>query len=834
MSATPQSPNSSPAPSDRSASKTGTTLHLPIRGMHCASCVGRVQDGLNALPGVEAQVNLATESAAVRYDPARSGQDDIIGAVRKLGYEVPVATISFPIQGMHCASCVAKVEQGLTRRPGVVEASVNIATNEARVRYIPGLVERDDLVAAVESAGNYTVPKVDGDEETEDVLEKARREEVSAMKRRLIVGAVFTSVVAADMFGRLFFGVSPLDGSLRPWLLLLFTLPVFIYSGRPFHAGLWASLKNRSADMNTLVSLGASTAFFYSLAVTIAPKALGHPGASAHYTYDSAAMIITLILVGRYLEARAKSQAGSAIQALMSRRSRKAMAYRDGEWVEVDAKRLLVGDRVRLRPGETVAADGTVRSGESSVDESMLTGESLPVAKRAGDEVTAGTVNGGGALEYEATRVGADTTLAGIIRIVRDAQAQKAPIQRYVDKIASVFVPIVITIAVAAFAGWALWGPEPRLTTALTVATAVLIIACPCALGLATPTALMVGTGRGAQMGVLLKGGESLERAKHLDTIVFDKTGTLTRGEPTVTDVIGAGDANDDELLADAAALETASEHPLGAAIVRAAKEQKLTLADATDVSTSPGRGLRGSVNGRTVLAGNREYMDEQSFDVSGWTAKADALADEGKTAIYLADETAVRGVIAVADVPKEDAKQVVARLHEAGLRVAMLTGDHEKTARAIARQLGIDEVMAQVMPGDKAARVKQLQDEGRTVAMVGDGINDTPALAQADLGIALGSGTDAAMETADITLVGERLAPVADALNLSKRTLATIRQNLFWAFAYNTVGIPLAAGGFYALTGHPLPPAFAAGAMAASSVCVVGNSLRLRRAKLD
>ncbi|MCB1154148.1 cation transporter, partial [bacterium] len=339
--------------------------------MHCASCVGRVQDGLNALPGVEAQVNLATESAAVRYDPARSGQDDIIGAVRKLGYEVPVATISFPIQGMHCASCVAKVEQGLTRRSGVVEASVNIATNEARVRYIPGLVERDDLVAAVESAGNYTVPKVDGDEETEDVLEKARREEVSAMKRRLIVGAVFTSVVAADMFGRLFFGVSPLDGSLRPWLLLLFTLPVFVYSGRPFHAGLWVSLKNRSADMNTLVSLGASTAFFYSLAVTIAPKALGHPGASGHYTYDSAAMIITLILVGRYLEARAKSQAGSAIQALMSRRSRKAMAYRDGEWVEVDAKRLLVGDRVRLRPGETVAADGTVRSGESSVDESM-------------------------------------------------------------------------------------------------------------------------------------------------------------------------------------------------------------------------------------------------------------------------------------------------------------------------------------------------------------------------------------------------------------------------------------------------------------------------------
>jgi P-type Cu+ transporter len=834
-----------------------------VNGMTCASCVRRIEKALGKVDGVhEASVNLATEKARVIYDAAVANTAQLQEAVEKAGYGVrefpadaasvsapsstapvepsaPVAAgtrdVSLPIEGMTCASCVVRIEKALSRVPGVESASVNLATEQARVVFDPAVADLEQLGAAVEKAGyklgappqpstRQQVPTASTETAAPDEHELARQREIDDLRRKSLISLAAGLAMMAVMYLPLRI---PLE-LIAPVLLIVATVVQF-WAGRVFYQAAWAAARHGSTNMNTLVAVGTSVAYGYSAFVTLWPSLAQRWGFPYHLYYETAVIIIALILMGRWLEARARKQTSAAIKALMGLQARTARVVRDGVEQDIPIETVQVSDLVRVRPGEKVPVDGVVAEGRSTLDESMLTGESLPVEKGPGDTVIGATLNKTGSFVFQATKVGKDTTLAQIVRLVEEAQGSKAPMQRLADTISGYFVPVVLALAALTFVGWLILGPEPRLSLALQAAIAVLIIACPCALGLATPTAIMVGTGKAAEYGILIRGGEALEQARRINTIVLDKTGTLTRGKPTVTQVISTDGVTESELLRLAAAAEVGSEHPLGEAIVARAREQGLDLPRAEQFQAIAGRGIQAQIEGRTLLLGNRALMEQSGVRLDGLAVQADGLAREGVTPMFVAVDGQGAGLIAVADTLKPESREAVEQLKALGLEVWMLTGDNQATAQAIARQVGIEHVLAEVLPEQKADKVKELQARGKIVAMVGDGINDAPALAQADLGIAIGTGTDVAMAASDITLVGGDLRTIVTAIALSRKTVGAIKQGLFWAFGYNVVLIPVAMGALYPFFGVLLNPVLAAAAMAMSSVSVVTNALRLR-----
>jgi Cu+-exporting ATPase len=820
---------------DKANSKKADKASIHITGMTCTTCAATIRKGLSQTPGVEqADVNFVSEKASIEYDPTKVDLAKIKDTVSQLGYGVATRKSIFPVSGMTCASCVARVEEALSSVPGVISASVNLASEKATVEYLDG-TGLADMRRAVKDAGYDLGPEVQA---LEDVTTIAQRE-TRTLRNRFIIAAILTATIMALSWGPSFVGKS--------YLLWALATPVQFWAGLRFYRGAWGALKHRTSDMNTLIAVGTSVAYFYSMIAVISPSLFATGILEPHLYFHTSAAIITLILLGRFLEARARGQTSAAIRKLIGMQPKTALVIHEGEQREIPVEEVQVGDFILVRPGERVPVDGIVRQGYSSVDESMITGESIPVEKKVSDEVIGATINKTGSLEIEASKVGKDTTLAHIVRMVEEAQGSKAPIQRLADVIASYFVPTVIGIAIVTFVVWYFVGPAPALTFAFLNFVAVLVIACPCALGLATPTAIMVGTGNGAEHGILIRNGEALERAHQINTVLLDKTGTLTRGEPGVTDVIAAQFSSPEEVLRLAASAEHNSEHPLGEAVVKAALEKKLELSPSSDFNAVPGQGVEASVEGEKLFLGNLRLMEERGLSLNGLERKAAELLEQGKTVMFLGRNSQVAGIIALADTLKPGAKEALQALRKMGIETAMLTGDNRRTAEAIAREAGIDRVLAEVLPEHKAREIKQLQEDGKVVAMVGDGINDAPALAQADVGIAIGTGTDIAMETGDITLISGDLMGVVTAISLSKRTMRTIKQNLFWAFAYNTALIPVAAGVLYLVfgnTGVPsglrfvlgeygfLNPIMAAAAMAASSITVVSNSLRLRRFK--
>jgi Cu+-exporting ATPase len=806
-----------------------TRLDLPIRGMTCASCVVRIETGLRDVPGVaEVSVNLATERAAVTYDPDQADADVLVAAIRDLGYEVPPQKRTLSVRGMTCASCVAAVERGLLAIPSVFSASVNLATETAVVEASP-TVQNDDLIRAVAATG-YTATPLEETAPDEDKV--ARDLEIRRLGRKALVGGLLSMPLMLGSFPTWF-----------PWwprlltehlVLFLLATPVHVWVGWQFHRGFWAALRHRTADMNTLVSVGTSAGYLYSVLVTFVPSVFATGGLEAGVYFETVAVLHTLIILGRYLEARARGRTSEAIKKLMGLQAKTARVLRDGQEVDIRVADVQVGDLVVVRPGEKIPVDGIVHDGASAVDESMLTGESLPVEKHAGAEVFGATLNKTGTFRFAATKVGKETVLAQIINLVEEAQSSKPPIQKLADKIAGIFVPLVLGIAIVSFGVWMLLGPAPALIFALSNFMAVLLIACPCAIGLAAPTAVMVGVGKGAEHGILFRGAEALECAAKLSTVVLDKTGTLTKGEPEVTDLVPVNGVSVRELLRVAASAERGSEHPLGEAVVKRAQVDGVQLDRPTDFLAVPGHGIRARIDKHQVLLGNLKFMRDAGIELNGLAKEAEHLADDGKTPMFVAIAGRAAGLIAVADTLKPNSREAVAVLHRLGLEVVMITGDARRTGEAIARQVGIDRVLAEVLPQDKAEEVKRLQTEGEVVAMVGDGINDAPALAQAEVGVAIGTGTDVAIEASDITLITGDLRGVGTAIALSKRTMRTMRQNFFWAFIYNTVLIPVAAGLLYPIAGFLLNPMLAGAAMALSSVSVVSNSLRLRRFRIQ
>jgi len=811
------------------ASPTLREISLPITGMTCASCVRRVERTLGKVSGVgEASVNLASERATVSYDPALVTLADLEGAVEKAGYGVRHEEIVLPITRMTCASCVRRVERALGKVPGVGAVAVNLATERATVDFFPGTATVAELRAAVERAGYGLAQDADDADSGTDRAAEERAREIARLRLKFGVSLAVGALLMAAMFIPL-----PFDHSRLFPLMFLLATPVQFWAGWQFYRGAWAAGRHGSTNMNTLVAVGTTAAYGYSVFVTFFPGVVTRLGLQPAVYYESAVIIVALILLGRYLEARAKGQTSAAITKLLGLASQTARVIRDGQEVDLPLEQVVTGDLLRVRPGDRVPVDGVVTEGRSAVDESMLTGESIPVEKTPGTQVIGATINKTGAFTFRATRVGKDTALAQIVRLVEEAQGSKAPIQRLADVISGYFVPAILALAVLTFIGWFAFGPDPRFTLALQTFIAVLIIACPCALGLATPTAIMVGTGKGAEAGILIRGGEALEGAHKVDTIVLDKTGTITRGKPAVTDIIldARYDGSRDELLRLAAAAERGSEHPLGEAIVGRARELALDLPAAERFESITGRGISAVVAGHALLLGNAALLADWAIRATALDEEAGRLAADGKTPMYIAVDGAAAGLIAVADTVKAESREAIGALHALGLDVWMLTGDNRATAAAIARQVGIapEFVLAEVLPSEKAATIEELQGRGKVVAMVGDGVNDAPALARADLGVAIGTGADVAVEASDITLVGGDLRGVVSGIALSRRTIGVIRQNLFWAFAYNVVLIPVAMGVLYPFTGQLLNPIIAAAAMAMSSVSVVTNSLRLR-----
>jgi len=838
----------------KTVSDTGYSVPLQkitfgVQGMTCASCVSHVEKALQEVKGVvKAFVNLATEKATVEFLPGEATMMDFKKAVESAGYhvaedETTKRKITFAVTGMTCASCVSHVEKALHEVDGVVSANVNLATEKATVEYETKKTGMADLKKAVEDAG-YGIGSVLSDETAAGAeIISSSNAEIKTLRNKLI----FAGIIGIYM---LLVALSEFTGRWLPdifsnkFLLWILATPVQFWAGWQFYRGAWGALKHRTANMNTLIAVGTSAAYLYSVAAILFPSFFAAGGRGTQVYFDTASIIIALILLGRLLEARAKGQTSDAIKKLIGMKAKTARVIRDGDELDIPVEEVITGDIIVVRPGEKVPVDGIIKEGRSSLDESMVTGESLPVEKETGDQVIGATINKTGSFRFEATKVGKDTVLAQIIRLVEEAQGSKAPIQRMADIIASYFVPAVIGIAVITFLIWFIFGPAPSLTYALLNFVAVLIIACPCALGLATPTAIMVGTGKGAENGVLIKSGEALETAHRINAIILDKTGTLTQGKPVVTEIIAGQGFNEEDLLRLAASAERGSEHPLGEAIVNAARERNIDLYDSVDFNAIPGQGIEATIAGRKVLMGNLKLMEDRKLPLTNLEDRSNTLSQEGKTPMYLNVDGKFAGVIAVADTLKPNSKDAVRELHRLGLEVVMLTGDNKHTAEAIGREVGIDRVLAEVLPENKAAEVKRLQNEGKVVAMVGDGINDAPALAQSDVGIAIGTGTDVAIEAADVTLMSGDLRGVVTAIALSKRTLRTIKQNLFWAFAYNVALIPIAAGVLYFVFGQNgtppdlrfffgdygfLNPILAALAMATSSVTVVSNSLRLR-----
>ncbi|MFE5321406.1 heavy metal translocating P-type ATPase [Paenibacillus sp. NPDC056579] len=798
---------------------------MQISGMTCAACANRIEKGLKKIDGVaDANVNFALERASVTYDPNKVDLTNLEQKIEALGYGTVKDSVDFVLTGMTCAACAAKIEKVLNKLPGVSSATVNFALETAHVEYSSAEVSVEDMIARVKKIGYGAQVKqdqaADGDH---------RHKEIAAQKRKMWISALLSFPLLWAMVSHFSFTswIYLPELLMNPWVQLALAAPVQLIIGWQFYVGAYKALRNKSANMDVLVALGTSAAFFYSLYLTLqwafSPDG-GHHGMPEMY-YETSAVLITLILLGKLFEVLAKGRTSEAIKKLMGLQAKTALVLRDGQEMSIPVEEVLVGDIVLVKPGEKIPVDGEVVDGTSSVDESMLTGESLPVEKQQGDSVIGATVNKNGSLKIKATKVGKETALAQIIKVVEDAQGSKAPIQRVADQISGVFVPIVVGIAVIVFFIW-YFGVEPGdFASALEKAIAVLVIACPCALGLATPTSIMAGSGRAAEFGILFKGGEHLESMHKVQTIVLDKTGTVTKGKPSLTDV-WVPVMNEQEVLAIVGSSEKQSEHPLAEAIVEGIREKGIELPAAEQFEAIPGYGIRANVTGKEVLVGTRKLMTRESIDYSPAVERMEQWESEGKTAMLIAVDRQFAGLVAVADTIKETSQEAISRLKAMGIEVIMMTGDNERTARAIADQVGIDRVLAEVLPEGKAAEVKKLQAEGKHVAMVGDGINDAPALATADVGLAIGTGTDIAMEAADVTLMRGELTSIPDAIFMSKKTMANIKQNLFWALAYNSLGIPIAAIGL-------LAPWVAGAAMALSSVSVVLNALRLQRVKL-
>ena len=838
---------------------------LPIEGMSCASCAATVQEALAGADGVVgATVNFATAKAAVDYDDSQTHVAELIRTVRSAGYNCGKASVTFTVEQLHYAASVLPLEQALARAKGVIRAVANQATETVTVDYVPGVTTGEELERAVEQAGFKVAAPI----AAEDPLERerlARAQEIRTLTWKLVLAGVATVVAMAgamllmadrpmdsfkrfDLLGRLL-----MPAALKLWAIVsarttidlfwvkvalaVLTLPVVAWSGQQFYKGMWSGFKHRTADMNTLIGVGTGAAYLYSLVATFAPDVFAAAGLPADVYYEAVSAIIALILLGRLLEARARGRTSAAIRHLAGLRAKAAHVVREGREVAIPVEEVVPGDLVIVKPGEKIPVDGVVTEGASAVDESMLTGEPLPVAKKIGDEVIGATVNRSGSVTFRATRVGKDTALAQIVQLVEDAQATKAPIQRLADQVAGVFVPIVLAIAIAAFVVWFDVGPQPALVFSTVALVTVLIIACPCALGLATPTAILVATGRAAEHGILIRSGEALERLSKVRTVLLDKTGTITEGKPTVTHIVTAKrpdgtSLSPAEVLKWAASVEHRSEHPLADAIVRAAHEKAVDILLVDKFAAMEGRGVRGTVERRIIEVISLRHARERSLELGTLGQDADRLAREGRSPVIVVVNNTVYAVIAISDPIKPTAKAAIAHLRKMGIKVMMVSGDSKKGAAAVAKEVGIDEVVAEVLPSQKADFVKKLQRQGRNVAMVGDGLNDAPALAQADVGIAIGTGTDVAMEASDVTLIRGDLRGVVTALQLSKRALRTIRENLVWAFIYNVVGIPIAAGALYPFFGVLLSPVLASAAMAWSSLSVVLNSLTLRRFK--
>ncbi|MFB9860774.1 heavy metal translocating P-type ATPase [Salinicoccus siamensis] len=788
-------------------------VELNVTGMTCAACSNRIEKVLNKMDNVEASVNLTTEKASINFDGGLVDVGDLTSKIENLGYGVEMEHAEFDITGMTCAACSNRIEKVLNKQEGVSSATVNLATENAVIEYNPNVLSEKDLIGRVEKLGYGAEPKRSAEDKVD-----AKDRQLNRLKIKLIISALLSVPLLITMLDHLF-GIQLPSLLMNPWFQLAIATPVQFIIGWQFYEGAYKNLKSGSANMDVLVAMGTSAAYFYSVYETGVWAT--DPTHSPHLYFETSALIITLILFGKYLEHNAKSRTTTAISKLLDMQAKQARVIKEGKEAMIPVEDVVVGDRIIVKPGEKIPVDGQVVRGRTSVDESMITGESIPIEKEVENGVVGSTLNVNGTIEFEATRVGKDTALASIVKVVEEAQGRKAPIQRMADVISGYFVPIVVGIAVLTFLVWYILVQPGNFEPALIASIAVLVIACPCALGLATPTSIMVGTGKGAENGILFKGGEHLEKTHSLDVIIMDKTGTITKGKPEVTDFSG-----DDEVLALLAAAEKGSEHPLAEAIVAHATERGIDIPEMDDFTAIPGHGIEATVEGRKVLVGTRKLMTDNDIADDNITEEMTQYEYDGKTAMIVAVDGEIKGIVAVMDTVKESAAEAIRQLQEDGLEVVMLTGDNTRTAEAIGRSVGIDQVIAEVLPEQKAEQVKRFQEAGRTVAMVGDGINDAPALATADIGIAIGTGTEVAIEAADITILGGELTLIPKAVRLSHKTIRNIKQNLFWAFAYNSAGIPIAALGL-------LAPWVAGAAMAFSSVSVVTNSLRLKRVKI-